>query len=85
MGSPVLMKVYRPVQSVEPGSLACPLLNTQSSMYVTHFFSWMLMVDESGKQKDKPQCAACGIMSANLKNPICSGCITYYRMSGNKH
>ena len=30
--------------------------------------------------QNKPQCIACGIISNNLKNPICNGCIEYYSM-----
>ena len=28
--------------------------------------------------ENKPQYSRCGLLSANLKHPICNGCITYY-------
>jgi len=36
-------------------------------------------------EKDKPQCGACGMISTNLKNPICNSCIGYYSMSFARH
>ena len=67
------------VQSAKLANLACLLQNMQQSMYV--IFLWKKTHTELEDLKDKPQCAACGNISANLKNPICNSCVGYYSMS----